>query len=282
MKRAVVGSLVGLVLGVAIGWLLATEAVDDPGTGRDPSPSPPSAGAAPPHASELEQLREELAFEREMRAQLASELATLQDTSSADDGPSEGDTADPADKDSRPGASGAGGLSPEDPWFAEDELAALGMDAREIERVREAWERNVMARLEVEHRFARAEKGKAQNFKKLQHLMAAELRTWHELGDEGYDALLYASGQHNRVLMKDLLDSSPASLAGLMPGDEVISYDGGRVFRPRDLIGRTTTGEKGEWVEIEVVRDGRTESVYVQRGPLGARLITAKRPPRVD
>ena len=51
-----------------------------------------------------------------------------------------------------------------------------------------------------------------------------------ELGTDGYDRFLYASGQPNRVLVDSVIDSSPGQTIGLQPGDVIMSYNGDRVY----------------------------------------------------
>jgi S1-C subfamily serine protease len=92
------------------------------------------------------------------------------------------------------------------------------------------------------------------------------------LGDPGYDAYLYATGQSNRVIIREMLQGSPAKTAGLNAGDVVLRYDGKRVFTTRELQSATTGGRAGESVHVEVLRNGQRIDVYVPRGPLGVYL----------
>ncbi|HEM47607.1 MAG TPA: PDZ domain-containing protein, partial [Alphaproteobacteria bacterium] len=90
---------------------------------------------------------------------------------------------------------------------------------------------------------------------------------------------LYASGDRNRVILAELLERSPAAAAGIEPGDELISYDGERVFRAAELKRLTTEGEAGAPVELRVRREGEIVRLFVERGPLGVRLRMETRPP---
>jgi hypothetical protein len=54
-----------------------------------------------------------------------------------------------------------------------------------------------------------------------------------------------------------------------MPGDEIRTYAGQRVFNQRDLNALMLAGTPGEVVATTVVRDGQTLQLYVTRGPLG-------------
>ena len=101
-----------------------------------------------------------------------------------------------------------------------------------------------------------------------------------DVGEEGYDAFLYATGQPNRVRVKEVIARSPASHAGMQPGDLIVSYDGARTFAARDLQLATAQGRRGDLVRIEVVRDGRPITLRVERGPLGIILQGSAEPPR--
>lgn len=96
----------------------------------------------------------------------------------------------------------------------------------------------------------------------------AQLRS--ELGDDGYDRYLYASGSPNRVRVRSVMQGSAASFAGLREGDVILSYGGERVFDFQDLRRASYRGEPGENVILEVRRaDGGYEQVLMRRGPMG-------------
>lgn len=90
-----------------------------------------------------------------------------------------------------------------------------------------------------------------------------------ELGDSDYERFLRAQGAPTAVQVTQILDSSPASRAGLQPGDEILSYNGNRVFNVLELRGMTMQGRPGEDVIVEVNRDGVTMQLSLPRGPIG-------------
>lgn len=94
-----------------------------------------------------------------------------------------------------------------------------------------------------------------------------ELR--EDLGPEGYDAFLYATGRNNRVVVRQVLENSPAGRAGLEAGDVIVRYSGQRVFHPDEFKRATASGEFGAPVSLEVLRDGVHHRFSVSRGPLG-------------
>jgi hypothetical protein len=93
------------------------------------------------------------------------------------------------------------------------------------------------------------------------------LRT--ELGDADYERYLTATGRPTSVGVRDVLASSPAEASGLAPGDEIVAYDGQRVFDMRELNALTLEGTAGESVAVDVRRDGRTVRLVMPRGPIG-------------
>ena len=90
-----------------------------------------------------------------------------------------------------------------------------------------------------------------------------------ELGDAAYARYLEAQGQPTSVRVTQVLNGSPAKSAGLQPGDQLVSYNGERIFNVGDLRNLTMQGEPGEDVVIEVERDGVRMQLTVPRGPIG-------------
>ena len=90
-----------------------------------------------------------------------------------------------------------------------------------------------------------------------------------ELGDAAYARYLEAQGQQTSVRVTQVLNGSPAKSAGLQPGDQLVSYNGERIFNVGDLRNLTMQGEPGEDVVIEVERDGVRMQLTVPRGPIG-------------
>jgi len=109
--------------------------------------------------------------------------------------------------------------------------------------------------------------GDAMNF--FQSRSAASDALRNELGDADYERYLDASGRPTSVAVSSVLDSSPAQRAGLRPGDEIVSYDGKRIFSMSDLTRQTMEGQPGEQVVVDVLRDGVSMQVAVPRGPIG-------------
>lgn len=282
--KTVLAALVGgIAIGAGVAWLVRSpERVEDAlsRTSLDGRVRT-AANALAQDAGELERLRTELALERDMRERLAEQIANLEAELLGDGGPGgesmpdseTATTTDPADPAGRDSKARLGARR----WFDPATLEALGYPPGEIDRIREGWETSVMLRLELEDARTRAgERG-------MRPVMRDELivlkRTRDDLGDDAYDAMLYAAGENNRVVLSDVIEDAPAALAGVQPGDEVISYDGERVFYPRELKRLTGEGDRGRPVELRVVRDGELIRLFLPRGPLGAQLARVPRPP---
>lgn len=90
-----------------------------------------------------------------------------------------------------------------------------------------------------------------------------------ELGDDAYARYLEAQGQPTAISVTQVLGGSPGSSAGLQAGDQLVSYNGERVFNVSDLRNQTMQGEPGEDVVIEVDRDGMRMQLTIPRGPIG-------------
>lgn len=90
-----------------------------------------------------------------------------------------------------------------------------------------------------------------------------------EIGDYEYEQYLTANNRPTSVRVGTVLDSSPGRVAGLQAGDEILSYDGQRVFNTFDLNRQTMQGEPGESVVVDITRDGAPMQIVMPRGPIG-------------
>jgi hypothetical protein len=105
-----------------------------------------------------------------------------------------------------------------------------------------------------------------------------ELRS--EIGDDAYDRMLYALGQGNRVVVRDIMQNSSAEQYGLQANDRVYEYDGQRVFTGQELNDLVTQGgDAGALVLVRVQRDEQQLDFYLPRGPIGIRLASSRELP---
>jgi S1-C subfamily serine protease len=100
-------------------------------------------------------------------------------------------------------------------------------------------------------------------------VLAGERTLRSDLGDADYERYLQALDRPTSVPVRDVLASSPGERAGLQPGDEVVAYDGKRVFDFRELNALTLEGNAGESVVIQVRRNDQVLDLVMPRGPIG-------------
>jgi hypothetical protein len=90
-----------------------------------------------------------------------------------------------------------------------------------------------------------------------------------DLGDIEYEKYLKATGRPTEVRVMEVYATSNAERSGLKAGDEIVSYNGKRVFDSRELNTMTAQVAAGGSVTVEVKRNGQTMQVSVPAGPLG-------------
>lgn len=276
---------------IGLGWVLSSSC--EPGGLREPGlEGRDAAHAAPPTREELDALQRSVADQAAAIHALADELALLRGevASLAGDAPPGSDEdalaggtdatrpEDPHEQATAPAGAAAGAAAGARPSFDAESLVAAGYSSQEAERLRERWERLTLDRLEVNNRALR--EGWLLEPRLREEHLALDAVFREDVGEEGYDAFLYATGQPNRVRVKEVIARSPASHAGMQPGDVIVSYDGERTFGTRDLQLATAEGRRGDLVRIEVVREGRPLTLRVERGPLGIILQGSAEPPR--
>lgn len=119
----------------------------------------------------------------------------------------------------------------------------------------------------LQARFEAGRNGEPNDFYREQFSTREVLR--QELGDDNYERYLTANGRPISVAISSVIGSSPAQAAGLQSGDEIMRYDGERVFSMTDINNATMAGEAGQNVVIDIVRDGLPMQVAMPRGPIG-------------
>lgn len=235
---------------------------------------------------EIAALRAALAEEAALRGSLEAEVARLRAAveaalEPAPAEPSAPDAAAPSDEEKSDAETAASLPQGDAPHTVAatvvdvDRLAAAGFRRDDVLRLRERVDAIDLARLDLHDRAMREGWAGTPRF-------SAENRAlneaWQglrdEFGDELYDWLLYSTGQPNRVAIGDVLAGSAAEAAGLARGDVIVRYDDRLVLSASELRNATFAGRAGEWVAIEVLREGddRPRRYFVPRGPIGVRL----------
>ncbi|MDH3419948.1 MAG: PDZ domain-containing protein [Gammaproteobacteria bacterium] len=108
-----------------------------------------------------------------------------------------------------------------------------------------------------------------ESFNPIDMQREAQVQLQTELGADAYERYLEATGQPTSVNVFEVIDNSAGQTAGLQTGDEIVGYNGERVFSLRDLQALTIAGEPGETVAVDILRDGQPMQIYMPRGPLG-------------
>jgi membrane-associated protease RseP (regulator of RpoE activity) len=277
---------IGAVVGVAAALLALKLWQSGPTVVLDPS----RVAATEPLAQALETEREarrQLTNEVQMlRADIDTIVGILADLDSVAQGDAreslateaEGAAAEPEAAPAEAQAAGVdgGGVGAEvasrgRPWFDAAALVAAGLPPSEVQRLRDRWEEYQMDKLYLWDRAMREGEQGWRLARESRAELEGEIR--QELGDEDYDLLLYASGQHNRVTVQEILSQSPGLRAGLIPGDVIISYDGIPVYRPRDLRSAIAASRAGSLVWLEVQSEsGEQRNLRIQSGPVGIKM----------
>jgi S1-C subfamily serine protease len=76
--------------------------------------------------------------------------------------------------------------------------------------------------------------------------------------------------QDKGVLIARVVNNSPAAIAGLRPGDVIQKMDGKPIESPVDVQERVEASEVGKVLQLEVNRNGKTQTIKVQPGTFPA------------
>ncbi len=159
-------------------------------------------------------------------------------------------------------------------WFNTQALIESGMDDMLAGELQSFYEQIEMDRLYLRDQSLREDWDRDAYRSALDELEDRESELRQRLGEEGYDAYLYASGQPNRVAVTSVIASAPAGQVGIEAGDHILRYDNQRIYNWFELREATAGGNIGDTVAVEVDRDGQTLQFYLARGPLGIRMNT--------
>jgi len=267
MSRLQVALLLAAVLGAAgLVAFLGPRPTEPPGAG--PGAVAVDARAQSAEIASLRLALEQESFEREMLAaevelmRAVIEQIALERSEEVSAALAEEASADPTPAAAR-GSAGRPGLD-------EEALLEIGLVEQEVRELRDRWDEAQLAKLELNDRATREGWLARPRHRRQTALLDQELRT--ELGEGGYDQMLFATGQPNRVVVNTVIGGSAAAIAGIQPGDRVISYGSERVFTPKDVRRATVSGRKGEIVRVVVERGSSTHTFTVPRGPIGIHM----------
>lgn len=275
MRSSILSLSLVAAIGIVIGLLLQSPDAPETET-KQAAPLPSQTNSAPttePTISKnttVEELAQLLQQEILARQALQKEVTTLS-TQLAKLNASEASSTEARSENTTTTPRGRNNTA----WFNQQALIDAGMDKTEAEQLKARFEELELAKLYLRDQAVREGWSGGKRFRTERNKLNEKNESIkEEFGEEMYDAYLYAAGQSNRVAVQSVLSGSAANNAGLTTGDQVIRYDGKRIYNWRDLRDATTKGDINESVPIQVERDGKRTEYYVQRGPLGIRMTS--------
>jgi hypothetical protein len=267
-------SIALVVVGLAAGFVIAAWWG---GSSRAPTPDPHDSLTT---AQRLDALERELATETRRRREIEAELALLNgriappaaidDAVGADSADSPRDSSATVEATSIAEARSSPPARRRPPFELDDDDLVARFIAAGLTPERAQW---IVARTQelrmqaLQEQYDAAREGRPIDPSLAVFAPTSTLRA--ELGDADYERYLQALDRPTSVYVRDVLATSPGAQAGLKPGDQVVSFDGERVFDMSDINRMVLEGQPGQVVAVDVLRDGQLVQLYVPRGPIG-------------
>jgi hypothetical protein len=152
----------------------------------------------------------------------------------------------------------------------EERLAAAGFTRQQLESIRTLEAEARMGQIELDDRARREGWINTPRYvQESQDLSTGATVIRNAVGDELYDRYLFASGFPNRIAVGSIIETSPAQKAGFQSGDVVVRYGGEKVYSTQQLVNLRSSGERGEPVTVEILRNGQSLQLTMPRGPMG-------------
>ncbi len=155
-----------------------------------------------------------------------------------------------------------------DPDAQREKLINAGFNQSELDYIEQAKAAHTQQQLENR---LQAMRDNPENYQNILDPLGYQ-STRETLGDERFEEYLTALGRDTSVTTRAVTPGSAAAQAGIQAGDQIYSYDGNRVFQSGDVTRGTISGNLGESVIVEVLRDGAIVPLTVERGALGVTL----------
>jgi hypothetical protein len=95
-----------------------------------------------------------------------------------------------------------------------------------------------------------------------------------EIGDAEFEKFVIATDRVPAVQVGQLAGTSPAALFGLRTGDQIVSYDGHRLFDAREIASLSFQGTPDQTVILEIMRDSQLIQLAMPGGSLEAEFIS--------
>ena len=221
----------------------------------------------------LDDLSLELKALTEQNVKRAAELLEATGAVAGSDNPAELDQAFINPVANRFGAPGRARFAAPDYDKAMERLSAAGFSAYDAEKI-------FAMEAEAQLRFVEAISLPDNRGSMLAQDIIGELgeSLRNYMGDYGYENYLKVKGLPTAVQVQRVAGGSVGQSAGLVQGDEIVRYDGSRVFDIQGLNRVVKSGEQGDLVAVEVVRSGKSISLELPRGTIG--ISSAPQSPR--
>lgn len=100
-------------------------------------------------------------------------------------------------------------------------------------------------------------------------VLEGDRRLREELGEPMYEQYLQATGRPTAVSINRVMELSPAEEVGLRQGDQIVRYNGQRVYNAQQLTALQLSDSVGDSVIVDIMRDGVPMQVSMPSGPLG-------------
>lgn len=161
--------------------------------------------------------------------------------------------------------------------ITEEAFVSAGFTSEQAAYYRQRHDEISMAQLYLRDQAEREGWLRSRRFVDEQRALREQLEELRQgMDEETYARYLYALGRPNQVGVRRVLASSAADSAGIRDGDVLLRYDGQRVYQASDLRRATRSGEMGEMVAVDILRDGQRIQTYVPRGPLGVNMSSER------
>lgn len=158
----------------------------------------------------------------------------------------------------------------------EEKLIAEGMPSETIQAMKLTVDQNQLEMLQLRDSAIREGWEESAEFSEQMFALRNPYRGLkEEFGDEAYDLYLYATGTPNRVEIREVYSGSAADDAGIKPGDIFVSYASNPIYSMSTLRQSTLEGAAGETIMVELIRDNKSFTTSVPRGPLGISMSAA-------
>jgi hypothetical protein len=272
MKKTLVAAAASLAAGFALGaWTTSGEAP----TPAEPAGAPQAFDAGAPLETRIAALERAIAGERDARLVLEEQLHALYAELERFDSPAMDELLRNLDESSRAQqqARTQQQAASRDPAarlrnlqeMRTGQLVAGGFTPERAQQILELEDAVRMEALQAEYDAYR--NGEALNPWDVVQGSQNGLR--ERLGDAEYEKYLLAQGGRASITVGDVINSSPANRAGLRPGDQILGYDGQRVFSMDELKSMAFSGDPGEDVIVDIERNGQRMQLVLPRGPMG-------------